>query len=83
MTISLPQEKSGILFEPLLIGRDLEELEQLKRYLSLAVEGKGQIVFILGEAGSGKTKLVNEFLNLAQKKENIITMAGWCLSDIG
>ena len=53
--------KSGVLAEPVLVGRE-RELEQLQHYLDLATQGKGATVFVSGEAGSGKTRLVNEFL---------------------
>ena len=65
--------------EPKLVGRD-HEIEQLTRYLHSALNGKGTTVFISGEAGVGKTRLVNEFLNLAKRKGTGI-FAGWCLSE--
>ncbi|TRO52735.1 hypothetical protein E2P63_03130, partial [Candidatus Bathyarchaeota archaeon] len=43
-------------------------------------KGKGVTVFVSGEAGSGKTRLVNEFLNITKKNEKLI-MFGWCLSN--
>ena len=66
------------LGEPKLIGRD-KELQKLDHYLKLAVEGKGNTVFISGEAGSGKTRLASEFLIYAATK-NVTTLSGWCLS---
>ncbi len=46
----------------------------------MAKEGKGTTVFISGEAGSGKTRLLTEFLNEIDKNEaNVLT--GWCLSN--
>ena len=65
--------------EPALVGRD-HEIEQLTRYLHSALNGKGSTVIISGEAGVGKTRLVNEFLNLANKKRTRV-LAGWCLSE--
>jgi tetratricopeptide (TPR) repeat protein/KaiC/GvpD/RAD55 family RecA-like ATPase len=71
--------KPGILAEPVLVGRE-REVEELMRCLDEVSEGRGTTVFISGEAGSGKTRLVNEFLNIAKEKEiNILT--GWCLSN--
>ncbi len=67
------------LGEPKLIGRD-EELEKLDRSLQLAFEGKGNTIFISGEAGSGKTRLAAEFLTYAMAK-NVATLSGWCLSN--
>jgi predicted ATPase len=74
--------KSGILAEPILVGRE-RELEELQRYLELAIEGKGTTVFVSGEAGTGKTRLVNEFLSSARQKKEITTLAGWCLCNAG
>jgi class 3 adenylate cyclase/tetratricopeptide (TPR) repeat protein len=44
------------------VGRDLE-LEQLSRAQQLAGNGRGQVVAIVGEAGVGKSRLVNEFVH--------------------
>ena len=71
--------KAGVLAEPVLVGRE-RELEELARCLQVAVDGKGTAIFLSGEAGSGKTRLTNEFLNMA-KKQGIVTLAGWCLSN--
>jgi tetratricopeptide (TPR) repeat protein len=65
--------------DPILVGRK-SELEELKRFLDLALKGKGTTVFISGEAGSGKTRLITEFLKTAKKK-GVTVLAGWCLSD--
>ncbi|MFB0500922.1 MAG: tetratricopeptide repeat protein, partial [Candidatus Bathyarchaeia archaeon] len=65
--------------EPKLVGRD-HEIEQLTQYLHSALNGNGAAVFISGEAGVGKTRLVSEFLTLAKKKGAGI-FAGWCLSE--
>jgi tetratricopeptide (TPR) repeat protein len=70
--------KPAALAEPIFVGRD-RELEQLQKYLNSAIESKGKTVFISGEAGAGKTKLANEFLNLA-KKSGIKVISGWCMS---
>lgn len=56
------------------------EIKKLKRFLDLALQGKGTAVFISGETGSGKTRLVTEFLNSIKKKD-VTVLAGWCLSD--
>jgi len=50
------------------------------RYLESAIEGKGRTVFVSGEAGAGKTRLINEFLSKANKK-GITVLSGWCVSD--
>ena len=74
--------KLDVLAEPVLVGRE-RELEELQNYLDLAVQGKGKTVFVSGEAGSGKTRLVSEFLATAKHKRNITQLLGWCLSNSG
>jgi tetratricopeptide (TPR) repeat protein len=71
--------KSGILSEPVLVGRE-KELAELQSCLDLAVKGKGRVIFVEGEAGTGKTRLVTEFLNWA-KKQAVTVLSGWCLSN--
>jgi tetratricopeptide (TPR) repeat protein len=70
-----------VLAESALIGRE-QELEELNRLLTLALEGKGNTVFVSGEAGSGKTRFTNEFLNSTQHKKGITILSGWCLNNI-
>jgi len=62
-----------------LVGRD-EEIKRLMHCLDSALSGKGTTVFVYGEAGVGKTRLVNEFLALA-KKMGAKILSGWCLSE--
>lgn len=69
--------KATILELPALVGRE-NELLQLEGLLESAFDGKGTTVFVSGEAGSGKTRLSNEFLNLARKK-SVNILSGWCL----
>jgi tetratricopeptide (TPR) repeat protein len=71
--------KDRTLAEPLLVGRQ-QEIFELQRYLEFAFKGRGNTVFISGEAGSGKTRLVKEFLRIARKK-GINVLSGWCLSN--
>jgi tetratricopeptide (TPR) repeat protein len=71
--------KPALLAEPILVGRECE-LEQLHSLLNLATKGEGNTVFVSGEAGVGKTRLVNEFLQSA-KKQTVTCLTGWCLSN--
>jgi predicted ATPase len=43
-------------------------LRELKAYLDRAAKGQGSTIFISGEAGIGKTRLVNELKEIAQSK---------------
>jgi DNA-binding SARP family transcriptional activator/predicted ATPase len=54
------EEEPPPLERPVFVARD-RELGQLERFLDRAVAGRGQVVFVTGEAGSGKTALVQEF----------------------
>ena len=71
--------KCDMLAEPILVGRE-SELKELKKILKATLEGKGNTVFVSGEAGSGKTRLTKEFLNYA-KDRGITVLSGWCLSN--
>ena len=70
---------SKILSEPTLVGRE-EELAQLELYLNHATEGKGTTIFVSGEAGAGKTRLIEAFLEKAKNKD-VAVLSGWCLSE--
>jgi len=54
-------------FQPEIVGRE-EELKELQDYLEKAAEGRGSTLFISGEAGIGKTRLVDELKNVAESK---------------
>jgi len=70
---------SKILSEPTLVGRE-EELAQLELYLNHATEGKGTTIFVSGEAGAGKTRLIETFVENA-KNIDVAVLSGWCLSE--
>ena len=72
--------KAAFLAESILVGRQ-RELKELESNLDAAIRGQGNAIFISGEAGSGKTRLASEFLNIARKKE-ITVLSGWCLSNV-
>ncbi|MGE5574886.1 MAG: BREX system ATP-binding domain-containing protein [Ignavibacteria bacterium] len=71
--------KLPVLSDPIFVGRN-HELDELMECLDSASSGKGKTLFIVGEAGSGKTRLINEFLYKIQDK-NAIIITGWCLSN--
>ena len=60
-----------------LVGRE-EETTYLKKLLDDAISGKGRIVFISGEAGIGKTRLVEELVSYAQDM-GVLFIQGRCL----
>jgi adenylate cyclase len=49
---------------PRFVARE-RELRQLDRFLNAALAGRGQVCFVSGEAGSGKSALVSEFARRA------------------
>jgi predicted ATPase len=65
--------------EPVFVGR-ASELEQLQGLVDSVCNGIGVTVFVVGEAGSGKTRLVKEFLNIAGKKD-VRILRGFCISN--
>ena len=65
------------------VGRE-RELSELERYLDRAVEGHTQIVFVAGEAGSGKSTLVDEFVRRAEEANpDLIAAVGECNAQTG
>jgi adenylate cyclase len=60
------------------------ELKRLAEFLNLALGGDGQVCFVVGEAGSGKTALVSEFAQRAQEKyKDLIVVVGQCDAQTG
>jgi predicted ATPase len=47
--------------EPVFVGRE-REIEELRRHLEKTLAGQGKVCFISGQAGSGKTALVRQFM---------------------
>ncbi len=60
------------------------ELERLDGLLDSASKGQGQICFVTGEAGIGKTSLTAEFARRAQQRqEELIVAVGDCNAQTG
>lgn len=57
----------GLDFEPEMVGRE-EDLEELQAYVEMASDGFGSTVLLSGEAGIGKTRLIEEVKDYAQSK---------------
>jgi DNA-binding winged helix-turn-helix (wHTH) protein len=64
------------------VGRQ-EELEQLRSYLDRANGGRRQVLFITGEAGIGKTALVEAFLATLPHNGQVLTAYGQCIEQFG
>jgi DNA-binding SARP family transcriptional activator len=60
---------------PVFVSRE-RELAQLDQFLERALAGQGRVAFVTGEAGSGKTTLVQEFTRRAQEAHADLIVAG-------
>ena len=56
-----------------------DELDRLDQVLTQSVAGQGRIVFVIGEPGSGKTALTQEFIRRAMNSNpELISVRGRC-----
>ncbi|MGD8814698.1 MAG: DUF2791 family P-loop domain-containing protein, partial [Anaerolineales bacterium] len=59
------------------VGRKLE-LDRLHGYLDAVMEGRGALAMVAGEAGSGKTMLLQEFIRQAQSRHSeLVSSSGY------
>jgi DNA-binding SARP family transcriptional activator/predicted ATPase len=69
--------------KPIFVARE-RELAKLESYLELVLANNGRVVFITGEAGSGKTALLQEITHHIQEaREDIIIVCGNCNAHTG
>ncbi len=59
---------------PVFVAREAE-LARLERYLQEALSGQGQVVTVTGDAGCGKTALIQEFARRAQESHPDLIIA--------
>jgi len=60
------------------------ELARLDSFLNLALAGQGRVDFVTGEAGSGKTVLIDEFARRAMERHgNVVVAGGKCNAQAG
>ena len=72
------KEKSSTFEVPVFVART-RELSRLDEHLASAISGKGSVVFVTGEAGSGKTSLLQEFIRRAQEQyPDLLVAIGNC-----
>src|SRR5262249_57472753 len=67
---------------PLVLGR-AAELSQLAGYWEKALRGERQLVFVAGEAGIGKTTLVEAFLHQSAATDECWLGRGQCIEHYG
>ena len=63
--------------EPLFVDRRAE-LDQLRVHLDAAMAGRGRMVFVSGEAGSGKTMLTGKLTRGASEVPDLLVARGRC-----
>jgi len=86
--VSLPAflrlpDKSEQMGIPPFVAREVE-LAQLDTRLGAALTGNGQLIFITGEAGTGKSRLAEAFARRAQLDHaNLVVARGYCNAHIG
>jgi DNA-binding winged helix-turn-helix (wHTH) protein/predicted ATPase len=68
--------------EPLIVGRDAE-LERLEQRLHTAQAHTRQIVFVTGEAGIGKTALIDAFASRIAHRADLRLAHGQCVERYG
>ncbi|HMN30316.1 MAG TPA: AAA family ATPase, partial [Caldilineaceae bacterium] len=70
--------------EPTLFVARERELARLDEYWQRAQRGRGQMIFVTGEAGSGKTALLQAFVGRTQNAHaDLIAAGGACAAQIG
>lgn len=68
---------------PVFVGREAE-LAVLDRYLEKALQGRAQVIFVSGEAGSGKTALLHTFMRRSiATRSNLVVAWGTCNAFFG
>ena len=69
--------------KPIFVARE-RELRQLDSFLNLALANQGRVIFITGDAGSGKTALIHEFTRRAQDAHvDLVVASGNCNAHTG
>jgi DNA-binding winged helix-turn-helix (wHTH) protein len=66
----------------LLVGRD-DERRQLRASFATTFDGNRQIVFLAGEAGIGKTAIIDEFIAQLAAESSLTFMRGQCIEHYG
>jgi len=79
----LEAEKEVEEERPVFVARE-QELSKLEEFLDNALSSRGRVVFVTGEAGSGKTALIHEFARRAQETHSdLIVARGKCNAQTG
>jgi DNA-binding winged helix-turn-helix (wHTH) protein len=65
-----------------IVGRE-DAMAQLDAYLGQVLKSQRQVLFITGEAGVGKTTLVDAFHQAAARRPNLRVIRGQCVEGFG
>jgi DNA-binding winged helix-turn-helix (wHTH) protein/tetratricopeptide (TPR) repeat protein len=65
-----------------MVGREAA-MAQLDGYLGQALKAQRQVIFITGEAGVGKTTLIDAFQQTASRRPNLRVVRGQCVEGFG
>ncbi len=79
--IGLQDRLKELTYRTRLVGRDKELLE-MKEGLDKAVTGEGSLYFVCGEAGSGKSRLIDELRAYTQSRQGMF-IGGKCFQQEG
>jgi predicted ATPase len=78
-----PIQKRCTMAEQVFVERE-RELVQLNESLDAALAGQSKVCFVTGEAGSGKTTLINEFARRAEEANaDLVVAIGDCNAHTG
>jgi len=72
--------RSARALAPTLIGRQAQ-LHELDEHLDQARSGAGRLVFLVGDAGVGKTRLLREFAGKVRAARDIVVIEGYCYDE--
>ncbi len=80
----LPPTQSSVLSpqHSVVVGRE-SELTQLRHLFEKVLRGERQVVFVSGEAGIGKTTLVDAFLARLRDRADVRITSGQCVEQYG
>jgi DNA-binding winged helix-turn-helix (wHTH) protein/predicted ATPase len=67
---------------PTMVGRE-RELASLRAHLERARGGRRTVVFVAGEAGIGKTTLIDRFVGTIEPSSDVVVARGQCLEQYG
>src|SRR5262249_30045503 len=80
---ALPSRSPAVLPSRLLFVEREQELAQLQQHWTRTLQGQRQVVFVTGEAGIGKTTLVDAFIEQLGLTEAVWCGHGQCIEHYG